>query len=70
QVQVLPAPREKTEVSGLFGGFGFRPGRHVSRGGPALDARPYSAWGVSDDWAALLIDISVSNLAGGGCWNS
>jgi hypothetical protein len=39
----------------------------VSRGGPALDARPYSAWGVNDDWGAFLIDISVSNLAGGGC---
>jgi hypothetical protein len=52
-------------VSGLFGGLGFGPGRHVSRGGPALDARPYSAWGVSDDWAVFLIDISVSNRAGG-----
>ena len=36
----------------------------MSRGGPALDARPYSAWGVRDDWAAFLIDISVRNLAG------
>jgi hypothetical protein len=68
QVQVLPAPREKTQVSGLFGDFGFGPGRHVSRGGPALDARPYSAWAVNDDWAAFLIDISVSNPVCGSWW--
>ena len=42
QVQVLPAPREKPQVSGLFEGVGFGLGRHVSRAGPALDARPYS----------------------------
>jgi hypothetical protein len=68
QVQVLPAPREKTQVSRLFGGLGFGAGRHVSRGGPALDARQYSAWGFGDDWAVTLIDISISNLASGGCW--
>ena len=68
QVQVLPAPRDKPQVSGLFGGVGFGPGRHVSRGGPALYARRYSAWGVRDGWTAFLIDRTASNLAGGGCW--
>jgi hypothetical protein len=42
QVQVLPAPREKPQVSGLFEGFRFGSRRHVSRTGPALDTRPYS----------------------------
>jgi hypothetical protein len=37
----------------------------IIRDGPALDARPYSACGVIDDWAAFLIDISVSNHAAG-----
>jgi hypothetical protein len=42
QVQVLPAPREKSQVSGLAEGFRFGSWRHVSRAGPALDARPYA----------------------------
>ena len=48
QVQVLPAPREKPQVSGMFEGFRFGSWRHVSRAGPALDARPYSDRGVPD----------------------
>jgi hypothetical protein len=41
--------------------------RRVSRAGPALDARRYSAGGVTHEGAALLTDISFINPTGGGC---